>query len=323
MTKSARKQSIAADVRSGLSAAPKKLPPYLFYDQEGSALYEQITELPEYYLTRTERAILAAHADEIVLWASEIGGPDGRIIELGAGSATKTELLLDAAMRRHGRCVYVPIDVSESALEEAKGRLGQKLPEVIVRPYPMSHAEAFRVLRGQGQGPQQGDLVLFIGSSIGNFDDADAVRLLRGAHDALGPRMSLLLGTDMRKSREVLVRAYDDGAGVTAAFNKNILLHINRQLGSSFDPARFRHVALWNEAASRIEMHLESIERQRVRIEALDLTVEFERGETIHTESSVKYDLAHVERLLTASGFVLDKTLYDNDRLFAVHLARG
>jgi L-histidine N-alpha-methyltransferase len=319
MSKSARKQSIAADVRGGLSAMPKKLPPYLFYDREGSALYEQITELPEYYLTRTERAILAAHADEIVLRASEIGGPGGRIIELGAGSATKTELLLDAAMRRHGRCVYVPVDVSESALEEAKGRLGQKLPEVIVKPYPMSHAEAFRVLRAEGQG----DLVLFIGSSIGNFDDADAVRLLRGAHDALGPRVSLLLGTDMRKSPEVLVRAYDDRAGVTAAFNKNILLHINRQLGSSFDPARFRHVAFWNEAASRIEMHLESLERQRVRIEALDLTVSFERGETIHTESSVKYDLAHVERLLTGSGFVLNKTFYDKDRLFAVHLARG
>jgi L-histidine Nalpha-methyltransferase len=318
MTKPAVVSTIAADVRKGLSQVPKSLPPYLFYDRAGSALYEQITKLPEYYLTRTERAIVAEHADAIIE-QSEIGSSRGRIIELGAGSATKTELLLEAAMRKNGRCVYVPIDVSESALDEARLRLATTLPDVVVRPYAMSHAEALRLLRGHGGG----DLVLFIGSSIGNFDDPEAVRLLAGVHDALGPRTSLLLGTDLKKSADVLVRAYDDRAGTTAAFNKNILVHINRELGAHFDPDRFRHVARWNDGASRIEMHLESIGEQSVAIDALGMTVAFEAGETIHTESSVKYDRAHVERLLEASGFQLRQTFYDDERRFGVHLARG
>jgi len=311
---------IAADVRAGLASNPKRLPPYLFYDAAGSALYEQITALPEYYLTRTERGILEDHADEIVEKASRPeDSPELRIIELGAGSATKTELLLRAARRRHGSCVYVPVDVSESAILEASDRLARELPEVEVRPHVMSHFEALRHLRG-AQGP---DLVVFIGSSIGNFDDDEAIALLAGVHDALGPRTSLLLGTDLRKNPDVLLRAYDDRAGVTAAFNKNLLERINRELGGHFDPRRFRHLAVWNEAASRIEMHLESIVKQTVTIEALGMKVAFEVGETIHTESSVKYDLLHVQRLLEASGFHLTDTFYDEDRRFAVHLAAG
>jgi L-histidine N-alpha-methyltransferase len=310
--------NIAKDVRAGLSAMPKHLPPYLFYDAAGSALYERITALPEYYLTRTERAILEEHADAIVLEASASGGPL-RIVELGAGSATKTELILRAANRRHGSCVYVPVDVSESAINEATVRLSRVLPEVEVRPHVMSHFEAFRHLRGKG-GP---NLVLFIGSSIGNFDDEEAVSLLAGVHDALGPRTALLLGTDLRKSPDVLLRAYDDAAGVTAAFNMNVLERINRELGGRFDPTRFRHVARWNERASRMEMHLESTRKQSVIIEALGMSVAFEAGETIHTESSVKYDVAHVKRLLTAAGFRLWRTFYDPDRRFAVHLAGG
>jgi L-histidine N-alpha-methyltransferase len=310
--------SIAADVRAGLLSLPKRLPPYLFYDAAGSALYEQITLLPEYYLTRTERAILEERADEIVTKASGSSGPL-RIIELGAGSATKTELVLRAVTRRFGSCVYVPVDVSESAIREATSRLERVLPEVAVRPHVMSHFEAFRHLRGTG-GPS---LVLFIGSSIGNFDDEEAVRLLSGLHDALGPRTSLLLGTDLRKNKDVLLRAYDDAAGVTAAFNKNLLVRINRELGGRFDPDLFRHVARWNDRASRVEMHLESTRTQSVSIDALGMSVAFEKGETIHTESSVKYDVPRVRRLLEAAGFTLEETFYDAERRFAVHLAGG
>ena len=163
--------------------------------------------------------------------------------------------------------------------------------------------------------------MLFIGSSIGNFDDDEAVALLGGVHDALGPRTSLLLGTDLRKSPDVLLRAYDDGAGVTAEFNKNILVRINRELGGNFDTHRFQHVARRNEAASRIEMHLKSTVRQTVTVEALRMRIDFEPAETIHTESSVKYDLPHVTRLLTAAGFRLHETYFDGERRFAVHLA--
>jgi L-histidine Nalpha-methyltransferase len=308
--------NMASDVRAGLGAAPKTLPPYLFYDAIGSGLYEEITLLPEYYLTRTERSILEEQADHIVDRASG-AGKALRIIELGAGSATKTELLLKAAIRRNGSCAYVPVDVSRSAIEDAKERLARVLPEVAVEPYVMSHFEAFRHLRG-GTGPS---LVLFIGSSIGNFDDDEAIALLAGVHDALGPRTSLLLGTDLKKKTDVLLRAYDDSKGVTAAFNKNILTRINRELGGAFDLERFRHVARWNQGASRIEMHLESTVKQVVRIEALQMSVPFEAGETIHTESSMKYDVPHVRRLLEAAGFKLEETFYDPERRFGVHLA--
>jgi dimethylhistidine N-methyltransferase len=309
-------ERVAADVRAGLSATPKRLPPYLFYDDAGSRLYEDITRLPEYYLTRTERAILEAHADAIVLRASRGPGPL-RILELGAGSATKTELVLRAALRRQKACVYVPVDVSRSAIDDAVARLAEVLPDVTVEPVVMPHFEAFSCLR-PAEGP---DLVLFIGSSIGNFDDHEAIALLAGARAALGRRASLLLGTDLRKSPDVLVRAYDDRAGVTAAFNKNLLVRLNRELLADFDLGLFRHVALWNEGASRIEMHLESAARQTVTLGSLGLRVSFEEGETIHTESSVKYDRAHVDRLLDGAGFRREETYEDAEGRFAVHLA--
>jgi L-histidine Nalpha-methyltransferase len=315
-------KAVARDVRVGLSATPKRLPPYLFYDDVGSRLYERITALPEYYLTRTERAILQDRAGAIVLRASR--GRNLRILELGAGSARKTELVLRAVVAQQGRCVYVPVDVSGSAILEARDRLAREMPEVDVRPLVMPHTEAFRHLREGRRASHDGigsDLVLFIGSSVGNFEDGEALALLAGVRDALGPRAWLLLGTDLKKNPDVLLRAYDDAAGITAAFNKNILERINRELGGSFDLHRFRHVAHWNEARSRIEMHLESLVKQSVVIEALGMEVPFEAGETIHTESSVKYDAPRVKQLLAGAGFRLEETFYDGDRRFAVHLA--
>jgi dimethylhistidine N-methyltransferase len=311
----ATSKGMAADVRLGLQGSPKRLPPYLFYDEAGSRLYEQITALPEYYLTRTERGILEQYADDIVTRAARAPGPL-RIIELGAGSSTKTEIVLRAAQRRQGAVVYVPVDVSRSAIEEAQDRLARELPHVLVQPRVMPHFEALEELRG-AEGP---DLVLFIGSSIGNFDDDEAIALLASVHDSL-PRAALLLGTDLRKNPDVLLRAYDDSAGITAAFNKNLLERINRELGGDFEKDHFRHVARWNDGASRIEMHLESLVRQTVTLDALRMTVTFEPGETIHTESSVKYDLPRVTRLLMEAGFLPEETYCDAERRFAVHLA--
>jgi L-histidine N-alpha-methyltransferase len=311
---------IAADVRRGLLALPKTLPPYLFYDDEGSALYERITELPEYYLTRAERKIFESHAKEMVALAAAGTERPLQIVELGAGSASKTQVLLRAVVERQGSCSYIPIDVSAAAIHEARRRLRAVLPEVSFSPLVTTHDQALLDLRRDAAPPC---LVLFIGSSIGNFEDEEASAILRGLRDALGEGTSLLLGTDLRKSPEVLVRAYDDAAGVTAAFNKNLLRRINRELGGHFDLERFRHVARWNEAASRIEMHLESTVMQEVAIDLLDLCPRFEAGETIHTESSIKYDMPRVRALLDAAGFRVETTFHDAERRFAVHLARA
>jgi L-histidine N-alpha-methyltransferase len=310
---------VAHDVVRGLTASRKTLPSYLFYDTAGSRLYEEITKLPEYYLTRAERSIFQEHSDAIVAWASSMADAPLGVIELGAGSASKTEVLLRAVLRRQAACTYVPIDVSRSALEGAERRLRVELPRVKVRSLVMSHEQALRVLPGT-PAPQ---VVLFIGSSVGNFDDTTASALLGGLRAALGPDASLLLGTDLRKSPDVLVPAYDDAAGVTAAFNKNILTRINRELGGHFHLDRFRHVARWNDAASRIEMHLQSLTSQDIAIDDLGLRVHFDVGETIHTESSNKYDIPRVTRLLADGGFALDETLYDGERRFGLHLARA
>jgi L-histidine Nalpha-methyltransferase len=310
--------TVAADVRRGLTARPKSLPPYLLYDDLGSCLYERITELPEYYLTRAERGILHARASDIVARVAQRLPHPIRVVELGAGSASKTDVILRAVLARQVGCVYVPIDVSRSAIEGVKSRLRVELPRVTVCPLRMTHDEAIKALLAI-PGPQ---LVVFIGSSIGNLDDPQAEVLLRALGRSLGAETSLLLGTDLRKSPDVLIPAYDDTAGVTAAFNKNVLARINRDLGGHFDLDHYRHVARWNEEASRIEMHLESASSHDVAIDALGLRVHFDTGETIHTESSIKYDLARAKQILVRSGFTLETTYFDEASTFAVHLAR-
>jgi dimethylhistidine N-methyltransferase len=308
--------ALAEDVRRGLTAQPKTLPPHLFYDEVGSRLYERITELPEYYLTRAERRMLSSHAREII---GRVAGRGGllSVVELGAGSSSKTEVLLRATLERQARCLYVPIDVSRGALAAARRRLGDVLPRVQVRPLAMTYESGLRTL-GEVPPPR---LVLFIGSSVGNMADDDASALLRCVRRALPGETWLLLGTDLRKDPEVLRVAYDDAAGVTAAFNKNLLARINRELGGHFDLDRFRHVARWNAAASRVEMHLESVEAHEVAVDALGLRIRFDAGETIHTESCAKYDLPRVEALLAAGGFALDTTYTDHEHGFAVHVA--
>jgi dimethylhistidine N-methyltransferase len=307
---------LAIDVIHGLTVQPKTLPPRLFYDQAGSRLFEDITELPEYYLTRTERQILAQHADEIVSAAA--GGRDLSVIELGAGTATKTGLLLNAAVGLQGSVTYYPIDVSETALEEARTRLEAELPEVTVEPIVADYTEGMRQNGAVHAGRR---LVLYIGSSIGNFSPANAIEVLRGVRAQLLPGDCLLLGTDMVKDTRMLLAAYDDAAGVTARFNMNMLVRINRELEANFNPQLFRHQARWNEQHARVEMHLESLLAQKITLRALDLEVRFKLGETIHTENSHKFTEQRAVALLTRAGFRLRQQWSDVNNWFTVYLA--
>lgn len=306
---------VGSEVYRGLTARPKTLSPWLFYDALGSELFEQITELPEYYPTRTERSILSAYADQIV--AAAAGCERLTMIELGAGTATKTGLLLKAAVRRQDEVTYHAIDVSGTALDEAKRRIEAELDGVAVVPRVGDYTEGL----GQVDADGQRRMVLYIGSSIGNFEPEDALQLLRDIRRELKPGEKLLLGVDMIKDREVLLRAYDDAAQVTAAFNKNVLTRINRELGANFNPNWFRHRARWNEECSRIEMHLESLVEQQVFIPALEIEVKLQRGETIHTENSYKFCHENVVKLLENADFQLSEHWTDRRKWFGVYLA--
>jgi len=311
---------IAAEVLIGLTAHPKTLSPWLFYDAAGSDLFEKITELPEYYLTRAERSIFAAHADEIIQLARHDSQLPVHILELGAGSAAKTGVLLSAAARAQGRVLYQPIDVSASALAEAELHLQADLPGVDIdfQPHVGDYTRGYEHLV-HPPGPR---LALFIGSSIGNFERPAAVELLRQLRGQLALEASFLLGVDLRKDPAILLEAYNDAAGVTAAFNKNLLVRINRELGADFDLHAFQHEARWNSRLSRIEMHLVSLRAQTVAIPALDIKVHFAVGESIHTENSYKYTPERLRTLLAATGFAPAASWTDDKKQFLVTLAR-
>jgi L-histidine N-alpha-methyltransferase len=282
--------------RRGLTASPKTLPPVLFYDARGSALFESICRLEEYAVTRTERAILAEASPAIAALT-----PRGaQVAELGSGSSEKTALLLEALLAERGRLVYVPIDVSESALAEAGERLTSGLPGLEVRALVGEYQAGLDALARRHDAPR---LLLFLGSNLGNFDPPEALAFLHGVRRALDGADRFLLGLDLVKDPRVLEAAYDDRAGVTAAFNANVLVRLRRELGAGFDPDAFVHRARWNAEASRVEMHLVSRRRQRVPIEALGLVIDFAEGESIHTESSHKYTLPSIARLAARAGF--------------------
>ncbi len=310
---------LASAVRDGLTATPKWLPAWLFYDDVGSYLFEQITELPEYYPTRTERAIFAANADSILEAALGGRAPGGtlRLLELGAGTATKTGILLAAAIRRQGLTQYLPIDVSEASLQEAERSLSQLLGAVEIVPQIANYVtDALAIPPHSGP-----TLALYIGSSIGNFAPDEAVAILRNLRAQLRPGDSLLLGTDLVKDERLLVAAYDDAQGVTAAFNLNMLERLNRDLGAHFDLSRFQHRALWNAGESRMEMHLESTVAQTVRVPGAGMVVQLWQGETIHTENSYKFTTESVRAMLAAAGFEPVQTWRDERGWFAVTLA--
>jgi L-histidine N-alpha-methyltransferase len=314
---------LARDVAKGLAGRPKTLPTYLFYDARGSAHYEQITVLPEYYLTRAEASIFHSSVDRILARAAARVNRPLTVVELGAGTCTKSELLLRTLLALQSKVTFVPIDISKSALDLARGRLSETLPRLEVRPLVSTHEDALATLAAQARSSSTAYLAMFIGSSLGNYPDADAIALLRAIRVSLGSGTQLLLGTDLRKSPGKLVPAYDDARGVTAAFNKNVLVRLNRELGARFDVERFRHVARWNDEASQIEMHLESQGVMDVRIDKLGYDVHFDDGETIHTETCIKYDLPHVDRLLARSGFSRSESFYDDGKNVALHLAHA
>ena len=282
-----------ADVTTGLRRAQKAIPPKYFYDHQGSLLFEQICQLPEYYPTRTEASILQQHAGDIV---DEVGACT--IVELGSGSAVKTRLLLDEYQRRYRFTRYVPIDISASMLEATAKDL--------VADYPSLHVEALATdyFHGLAALPHaQRRLVLFLGSNLGNFSPGEQAQLFSHLATALQAGDYFLLGLDLRKPVEILEPAYDDAAGVTAAFNLNLLQRINRELGGNFDLSRFSHLAFYNPHAHQIEMHLRSTIAQQVAIADLVLHVSFREGETILSEISRKFDSAEMGEQLASCGF--------------------
>ncbi len=306
--------AIADEVFEGLTRTPKSLPPKLFYDAAGSALFEEITRLPEYYLTRTERCILEMHAAEIARALQ----PGTSVAELGAGNGEKTGVLLAALGRRNLRVNYFPVELSQSAVAQAKQQLEAQFDFLRVHPVVADFCANLHFLR-QVPPPR---LVLYIGSSIGNLDTTDAEVLLRSVRAELAPGDALLLGIDLAKDAPLLLAAYDDPQGVTARFNLNLLARINRELGGRFDLESFRHVALWNPEQSRMEMYLESKREQQVRIDLLGLTLGFAAGERIHTENSHKYTIEAGRAMLEQAGFAVERTFTDDWCWFAVHLAR-
>jgi L-histidine N-alpha-methyltransferase len=306
--------SYAREVEEGLRRNPKSLPSKLFYDAPGSALFEEITRLPEYYLTRTELEILRESDNEI----AEATGPNITVVELGAGTATKTSTLLRALARKQIRTPYFPVDISPSALAKANAQVKSQCPAASVHPVVADFGEGFGFLRDiPGR-----KLILYLGSSIGNFDPEGAVGMLTAVSKELERGDSLLLGTDLAKDPAIMIPAYDDAQGVTAEFNKNILRRLNRELGADFDLNSFRHLVRWNPLHSRMEMHLQSRLRQVVEIELLQSRTGFAAGERIHTENSYKYTMPAVGKMLAGAGFSLDQSWFDDRKWFALNLAR-
>ncbi|MFJ8778406.1 L-histidine N(alpha)-methyltransferase [Streptomyces sp. NPDC102476] len=304
----ATEAALRADVLKGLTHTPKTLPPKWFYDAHGSELFEQITELPEYYPTRAEREILVARSGEI---AAATGART--LVELGSGSSEKTRYLLDALTGLH---TYVPVDVSESALTQAGHALIAQRPELSVHALIADFTGGLS-LPGT-PGPR---LVAFLGGTIGNLLPVERAAFLASVHALLSPGDALLLGTDLVKDENVLVRAYDDAAGVTAAFNKNVLTVVNRELGADFDPGAFDHVALWDAENEWIEMRLRSRTEQTVKVPALDLAVDFAADEELHTEISAKFRKDGVRAELAAVGLELAHWWTDSEGRFALSLS--
>ena len=307
----------ARDVRAGMTASRKTLPPRWFYDALGSALFDAICFLPEYYVMRAEAEVLTAHRHDI----ADAFGRNVRLVELGSGAARKTRILLDELTERQSTIEYVPIDVDALMLERSGRELLNDYPNLRVlavsADFTRPSIPLDAVARRRSASLHARTIVLFLGSTIGNLDPDDAVSMLRDLRQELAPGDALFLGADLRNSRDILEPAYDDPLGVTAAFNLNLLGRINRELGGHFALETFRHRAFYDEEQGRIEMHLVSMRDQRVRIDALDLEIEFREGETIHTESSYKHNDETLAALAAASGFTIERQWTDSRKWFA------
>jgi L-histidine N-alpha-methyltransferase len=321
-----RAAALRADVRAGLTAAPKSLPPKWCYDERGSELFEQITELPEYYPTRTEKSILRAVAPQV---AALTGA--AVLVELGSGSSEKTRLLLSALREAGTLREYVPVDVSESALVQAGDALAAEYPGLAVHAVaadfdhylgpPASTGSDTSTGTGGRAGTGGPRLVAFLGSTIGNMVPAERAVFLRRVRAQLRPGDAFLLGTDLVKDPAVLVAAYDDAAGVTAAFNKNVLAVLNAELGADFDLDAFEHVAVWDPQREWIEMRLRTTVPQSVQIRGLGLAVGFAAGEEMRTEVSAKFRPDGVRAELAAAGLAMDSWWTDAGGQFGLSLS--
>jgi L-histidine N-alpha-methyltransferase len=306
-------EALREDVKTGLTAPRKWLPPKWFYDARGSELFEAITALPEYYPTRSEREILTRQAGEI----ARITGAQ-TLVELGSGSSEKTRLLLDALTDHGTLASFVPLDVSESALAEATEAIAADYPKLVVRGVVGDFTEHLDLLPGD-----QPRLVAFLGGTIGNFLPAERAKFLSSVRDVLQPGEWLILGTDLVKDRETLERAYDDAAGVTADFNRNVLRVINERLGADFAVDDFAHESYWDADAEWIEMRLRAKREMWVRIPGADLEVTFDAGEYVRTEISAKFRPEGIGAELAAAGFVTEQWWTDTGNRYGVTLARS
>lgn len=294
----------AGSLLAGLTRADKAIPCRFLYDAQGSRLFEEITRQPEYYPTRTEIAILQSCAPEI----AEDCPRNADLIEFGSGSSLKTEILLSALDKLHS---YIPIDISRDALMEAKARLARRFPDLIVRPIVADFAKPVRFENLRAR------IGFFPGSTIGNLEPQAAVELLMTMRQALAPNGRLIIGADLRKDAQRLRAAYDDKAGVTAAFNRNVLAHANRALGTRFDPNAFEHAVTYSQKLGRIDMYLVSSRAHTVRVLGHD--IHFREGERIHTEHAHKYSIESFQRLARKAGWRPAKVWTDPENLFSVH----
>lgn len=297
--------AFASDVVAGLTHQPKQLSPKYFYDAAGSDLFEQITRLPEYYPTRTELGILRDRGAEI----AAIIGDDAALVEFGAGATTKVRLLLESCRF----AAYVPVDISGDFLTVQADDLRRDFPELAVHPVIADFTTAFKLPAAIEGQPKVG---FFPGSTIGNFEPHEACRFLRSAREILGVGARMIVGVDLEKDERVLHAAYNDAAGVTARFNLNLLLRINRELGGNFDLSAFVHRAIYNREQHRIEMHLVARKQQSVRL--LGTTISFRAGESIHTENSYKYSIERFGALARGSGWKVQTVWTDAAKMFSV-----
>ncbi|MBI2217058.1 MAG: L-histidine N(alpha)-methyltransferase [Candidatus Rokubacteria bacterium] len=302
------RDAFARDVRDGLTAQPKRLACRWFYDDEGSRLFETICELPEYYLTRAEQELLAEHAGAIAARLPR----DATLVELGSGNAAKTRLLIEALLARQRRLRYVPIDIAHDALDATARALAASYAGLDVRPLAADWEEALAALGTSGP-----LAVLWLGSSIGNLTRPEAARFLARVAELVAPRGRMLCGIDLRKDRRTLEAAYDDASGVTARFNLNLLVRINRELGADFALDGFLHRAVYEEDRGRVAMYVVSRRAQRVRIPAVGLDVVFDAGEAVHTEDSWKYSVPEIDALAAQAGFDVEARWLDRAGRFS------
>jgi L-histidine N-alpha-methyltransferase len=302
-------------VRSGLSSAPKKLPPRYLFDEEGSRLFEEITELPEHYQTRTERELLKTCSKEII---SLFEGPID-LVELGRVNRSRARILIEEAIRSHGRVRYVPVVDSPHHAETACLSLLDDYPGLEVHVLACDRLQGLERIAGQSDHPK---LLLCMGSSVGSMDRPEAALFLGRITTVMNPRDRFLAGIDLRKKRELLHRAYNDGHGKTAQFNRNILVRINRELGGDFDLNGFDHRAVYNEMTGAVQMFLLSRKDQKVSLRDLDMEIHFEAGESIHTENSYKYSLEEIYTMATVGGFVIERHWTDPNFWYTLNLMR-